>query len=317
MNKPMIRDVFEDQIPQKLAARPQWVAWELVKRGREWAESPVCPITGRTADVRDPSTWATLEDALDYPGDGVGFVFTEDDPYAAIHLKDCLDPDLEMIEPWGLGFLEDLNSYAELAATGNDITILVEAELPAELGPWRMRVDVRSRGRFSPLTGIHLEGLPRTPRRCKAALEWLYASQAVVPMRGGGASRGRARASESFPADWWSPGGLFNNRDHLLMAWEHALWDPFPMGRARSRLDRELASIARHLDRWRFPEAFHFSHVTLADLLDSTPSKVHAALRRLERSGILKCVDESHGFAYGDLELYVFLGKVPHQEATN
>lgn len=56
---------------------------------------PVCPSTGRIADVRDPGTWGNYRDALACAGGRVGFVLIEDDDVSCLDLADVLTKDGE------------------------------------------------------------------------------------------------------------------------------------------------------------------------------------------------------------------------------
>src|SRR5450759_4206155 len=77
--------------PQQLIALDQWVLWRM-HEGRK------CPfqLSGRFAKTTDPSTWAPYDIVLrEWQSNprrwlGIGYVFTEDDPFAGIDLDDCL-----------------------------------------------------------------------------------------------------------------------------------------------------------------------------------------------------------------------------------
>lgn len=106
----------------------QWVVW----RYEGSQKVPYCPTTGRKASVADSSTWGTFEDAqLVRDGyDGIGFVFTEDDPYCGVDLDDCVHDGL--IEPWALEIVESLDSCWEISPSGTGIHVYVMAN---KLGP--------------------------------------------------------------------------------------------------------------------------------------------------------------------------------------
>lgn len=104
----------------------QWVVWRY--DGRE--KVPYSPTTGRKASVTDPSTWGSYEDAelLRDGYWGVGFVFTEDDPYCGIDLDDCIQ-DGE-IQPWAMEIVESLGSCWEISPSGTGIHVYVIANKP-------------------------------------------------------------------------------------------------------------------------------------------------------------------------------------------
>ena len=82
-------------IPKELQDRPQWICWKAEKRGGKLTKIPKDPKNKRNAKVNDPETWSDFNTAWmrynsdDY--DGVGFVFTANDPYCGIDLDSCRD----------------------------------------------------------------------------------------------------------------------------------------------------------------------------------------------------------------------------------
>jgi len=86
-----------ENIPEELKQRPQWVLWRYVGRGDEKPAKVPLTTEGRFAKVNDPTTWATYEDAVaaveHIQCEGIGFVFTEDDPYCGVDIDNCRDPE--------------------------------------------------------------------------------------------------------------------------------------------------------------------------------------------------------------------------------
>jgi primase-polymerase (primpol)-like protein len=91
--------------PAELGARNQWVNWKLTQRKRDAKPTkiPYDAKTGGNAKSTDPKTWASLQEALERVSqggyDGVGYVFSEDDPYTGIELDHALSGAGEL-EPW-------------------------------------------------------------------------------------------------------------------------------------------------------------------------------------------------------------------------
>lgn len=139
-------------IPEELRDRPQWVVHR--------KKIPHNPRTKRKASTTDPRTWSTLDDALHALRggrfDGLGFVFTEDDPFIGIDLDHVRDPDTGEIEPWALEIIEALGTYTEISPSGTGIHIICAGRLP---GPGRKRgqTEVYDRARYFTMTGILLE----------------------------------------------------------------------------------------------------------------------------------------------------------------
>ena len=100
-------------IPKPLRALDQWVAW--VSKNRK--KPPINPRTGGFASPTDPRTWAgygMAVKAVDHFGcGGVGFVFSEEDPFTGVDLDHCRDPQTEEIDPWAQKIIKTLKSYTE------------------------------------------------------------------------------------------------------------------------------------------------------------------------------------------------------------
>ncbi len=103
-----------DTVPGALRTRPQWVTWHH-ERG---TKVPYNAMNGRRASSTDPATWATFEiaerAAKARRHDGVGFVFSEDDPFAGVDLDDCID-DTGTIAAWARDIVDSLHSYTEIS----------------------------------------------------------------------------------------------------------------------------------------------------------------------------------------------------------
>jgi hypothetical protein len=142
----------------------QWINWRYEERDGKVTKVPVCPHTGELAAVDRPETWTTYEEAVraarEHSHDRVGFVFTEEDPYAGIDLDKCRNPEIGKIEDWATELIEQLNSYTELSPSGTGVHAIVKAELP----PGRRhkgQVEMYDSGRFFTVTGQHLPGTPK------------------------------------------------------------------------------------------------------------------------------------------------------------
>lgn len=83
--------------PRVLRDADRWVGWTEARRGANSTKLPVCPSTGRIADVTDPRTWGSYRDAMGCAGGRVGFVLTEDDDVSCIDLDDVLTEDGEAL----------------------------------------------------------------------------------------------------------------------------------------------------------------------------------------------------------------------------
>jgi len=121
-------------IPETICEREQWVCWKKTQRDGNTTKIPVTPGGGGFASSTDPETWAGFEIALEYArtgkADGVGFVFTDDDPIVGVDLDDCRDPETGEVDSEAQDIIERLDSYTEISPSGTGYHVLIEGELP-------------------------------------------------------------------------------------------------------------------------------------------------------------------------------------------
>jgi putative DNA primase/helicase len=114
------------------------------------------------ARSNDPATWSDFETALAVwkrgDADGVGFVFSEDDPYTGIDLDGCF-ADGEMA-PWAARLLERFaGAYQEWSPSGTGVHVIAVASLPGRGGKRSIGdgghcgVEAYDRGRYFTITG--------------------------------------------------------------------------------------------------------------------------------------------------------------------
>ena len=151
-----------DAIPQELRDLPQWVAWRFAKRdgNAKPTKVPINAETGKAASSTDPATWTSFEKALvayqSGHGDGIGFVFSTDDPYTGIDLDSCYDEVGQMAE-WAENIVVRLDSYTELSPSGRGLQIIIRGTLPAK-GRRKGAIEMYSEGRYFTMTGESVEG---------------------------------------------------------------------------------------------------------------------------------------------------------------
>ncbi len=152
-------------IPPDLAERPQWVIWRWEERDGKATKPPYSAINGGLASSTDPSTWTTFDKAHAVSGEGdwngVGFVFTEDDPFAGADLDKCRNPVTGSIDPKAREVVDALNSYTEISPSGTGLHVICRGPLPPG-GRKRGTLEMYDSGRYFCVTGEHLEGTPLT-----------------------------------------------------------------------------------------------------------------------------------------------------------
>jgi len=149
---------------EELAPRPQWVLWRLEKRNGKTTKIPFSAVTGRPASTTKKQTWTDYDTAcreVVSPKngasrcDGVGFVFTDEDPYVGIDLDKCIS-DEGVIEPWALEIITALNSYTEYSPSGKGFHIYIKAEKRSDRCRTG-RLEIYSTGRYFTFTGNRYE----------------------------------------------------------------------------------------------------------------------------------------------------------------
>lgn len=166
-------------VPGVLIERQQWVNWQrkLAPEGK-WHKLPLDPASGKAAKTNGRTTWGSFQSALDGLGRpqtvGIGFVFTDEDPYCGVDLDDCRDAQSEKIAAWAQTIIDALDSYTEVSPTGTGVKIFVKAQLP---GPAKRRdhIEVYDRQHYFTVTGQHLTGSPTTIEPRQEAITALHA----------------------------------------------------------------------------------------------------------------------------------------------
>ena len=166
-----------NKIPEELCNLSQWVVWSLVDRGGKKTKLPFDPVSGKPASPTDPQIWQAFDDALracERDGySGLGFVFSEDDPYCGIDLDHVRNPETGQFEPWARELIKRLDSYSELSPSGTGAHIIVRAKVP---GTRRRKSDIEiyDAARYFCMTGERLEGMPRTVEERQAVLSEIH-----------------------------------------------------------------------------------------------------------------------------------------------
>jgi primase-polymerase (primpol)-like protein len=150
-------------LPVRLREHAQWVCWGSRDRNGKSTKVPLDPASGTFASTADPDTWGTFDDALAHARrpdvSGIGFVFTDDDPYVGIDLDDCREPDASDLTDEAIEIVTRLQSYTEVSPSGTGLHVIVRGRLPD--GKRRHgSVEMYDEGRFFTMTGEQLPGTP-------------------------------------------------------------------------------------------------------------------------------------------------------------
>lgn len=155
-------------IPSELAERRQWVVWRFEERDGKRTKVPMQPGTpARRASSTDPATWSDHAAAVHAAqhGDGIGYVFSVDDPFAGVDLDHCVTDG--KLHPAAAKIVERLDSYTEVSPSGRGVHVLVRACVnggPSRTSatPWGSCFENYDHGRFFCVSGAHVAGTPGT-----------------------------------------------------------------------------------------------------------------------------------------------------------
>lgn len=145
-----------NNIPEEMRSYPQWVVWRFEDRDSpKPTKVPYSPKLGTLASVSEPATWCKFDEAVSAFNasngwfNGIGFVLTENDPYAFIDL-DNPDGDTDAYNKQ-LKIYQQFDSYAERSPSGTGLHIIVKGKL--ESGRRRSKVEIYSSQRYMTMTG--------------------------------------------------------------------------------------------------------------------------------------------------------------------
>ena len=154
LNRPNSLALEALNIPQELKEFKQWVLWRYQKKGNKWSKVPLNPKTGRNASVKNFDDWSSLEFAeremSKHGADGIGFVFTDDDPYIGVDLDQVIVKGV--LNPTAKRFLDELKTYSELSPSSSGLHLIMKGKLPGK-GGRSGNVEIYQSGRYFTFTG--------------------------------------------------------------------------------------------------------------------------------------------------------------------
>src|SRR6266516_4715379 len=111
-----LRERFSTGLLSELTPYPQFVVWKYVVEDKKLKKRPFHPKTHVPARTNDPSTWTNVTTALKALAtgryNGIGFVFSESDPFTGTDLDACVGKD-GSIAPSAQEIIASLSSYTE------------------------------------------------------------------------------------------------------------------------------------------------------------------------------------------------------------
>ena len=173
--KPTAIEPQLDSIPLELRERTQWVCWRYEWEDGRWNKTPYNPQTRYKASTTNPDTWSSfkLASAVYRKGgfDGVGYVFSPNDPYCGVdfdHILEEVDGD-KIIKPDVREWIERFDSYTEYSVSGNGLHVIIRAKPSSRFNNHDVGRELYDQGRYFCFTGdsyhYHLEPKPIGERR--------------------------------------------------------------------------------------------------------------------------------------------------------
>jgi hypothetical protein len=179
-------EVNLSRVPAALRERRQWVLWKAGERDGKLTKLPY-QSGGAMAKSNDPATWADFDEVVSAleGAAGIGFVFSEADPFVGIDLDGCRDTESGEVAEWAREIILRFASYAEVSPSRSGIKVFCRGKLPFANGK-KVEVDAPSmcdktpavevydRLRYFAVTGWKVKG-PGEPEEAQAAIDWLAA----------------------------------------------------------------------------------------------------------------------------------------------
>lgn len=160
-------------IPEELRLRPQWCVWRYEDIGaKKPTKVPYDAKTGRTASVTDKQTWCSFEEAFNTLSlgsyNGLGFIFSKDDPYCFIDLDDTEGNAVALDRQ--LNVFKEFDSYAEISPSGKGLHIIIKGNVPS--GRRRAFIEIYSSERYATMTGNVYNNKPINDHSVKLTELW-------------------------------------------------------------------------------------------------------------------------------------------------
>src|SRR3989440_1592505 len=173
-----LRERFQSGMLSELLPYSQFVVWKYTLEQRKLKKRPFNPRTNVPARTNDPSTWTDVNQALRALAtgryNGIGFVFSESDPFTGTDLDACVSKD-GSIAAWAQEIITTLSSYTEYSPSKLGVHILTQATLPGA-GRKIGNVEMYAEGRFFTLTTDHVPGTQVTIADRQQQQSSLYSS---------------------------------------------------------------------------------------------------------------------------------------------
>lgn len=150
-------------LPDEMKTYRQWIVWKFEnKTEKKPTKVPYSPKTHKRVSVHDYENWGSFDECLAvlaHPGsnyDGLGFILTNNDPFAFIDLDDASGDQLACDRQQLI--YNEFVSYSEYSPSGTGCHIIVKGSIPS--GRKRSKIEIYSNERFMTMTGNVIRAMP-------------------------------------------------------------------------------------------------------------------------------------------------------------
>ena len=168
-------------IPAELRLLKQWVLWKYEDIGASKPTKVPYQGNGQHADATNSNTWNSFDDIFNtfqYGGyDGIGFVFSRNDPYCFIDLDDAEGDDT--ILQRHLKVYSEFNTYAEVSPSGKGLHLICKGKVSA--GRRRSKIEIYPHDRYATMTG-NVYNNRATITDCQSVLNQLWEQMGSGPV---------------------------------------------------------------------------------------------------------------------------------------
>jgi AAA domain len=234
------------KLPRALAPlieRPQWAVWRWTQKSDgSWQKPPFQALQPeRYANVKDPGTWSNYAAALAAVqagnADGISYVLTETDPFAAVDLDHCRHVSTHSIDVWAQNFMQcAVTTYQEVTPSGAGVRIWgladgdsLHKKFTLEIGGKQIAAELfRRTNKALTITGYRLDTV-REFTNIDAVLDW-----AIVWGERRKAAAAAAEQAVSAAGNGFNGGG--NGSGYSVEQIERIVREGAPAGENRSDL---------------------------------------------------------------------------------
>lgn len=165
-------------VPLELKQLNQWICWKSQEVDGKQTKIPY-QVNGWKADVTNSTHYNSFSTCLEHIShfDGVGFVFTRDDPFSFIDLDFTTDVEASRRQ---ILIYDTFQSYSEISPSGKGLHIICKGVVPQ--GRRRSSIEIYSDNRYATMTGNVYNG-HSIIKDCSNILNELWAQMGASPQQ--------------------------------------------------------------------------------------------------------------------------------------